>query len=386
MENKDNKLIEKFLSGKLDEQDAETLKKWMQHPDNAHFLKEETQLYYRLNALLHSTDTEKAYQKNISILPKKAKRKFPFAPVFKYAAVAILVIALGATYLLRNTIFKNQTENNMPLIVNNQIEPGSDKATLTLEDGTEVTLVKGTSVQTQNAISNGEEIIYNTINSNTSELVYNYLSVPRGGQFFLKLSDGTKIWLNSESQLKYPVSFTEGESRQVELVYGEAYFEVSHSTEHKGSDFKVFHDTQEIQVLGTQFNIKAYKDETNIMTTLVTGKVAVKCFNQSKTLMPNEQSVVNLSNKTIKINDVDTYREIAWKDGIFSFRDKPLKDIMLVLSRWYDMNIEFKDSNIESVTFNGVLNKNQDIIAILNMVKTITQVNYEIQGKKVILK
>jgi len=386
MENKDNKHIEKFLSGKLDEQDAETLKKWMQHPDNAHFLKEETQLYYRLNALLHSTDTEKAYQKNISILPKKAKRKFPFAPVFKYAAVAILVIALGATYLLRNTIFKNQTENNMPLIVNNQIEPGSDKATLTLEDGTEVTLVKGTSVQTQNAISNGEEIIYNTINSNTSELVYNYLSVPRGGQFFLKLSDGTKIWLNSESQLKYPVSFTEGESRQVELVYGEAYFEVSHSTEHKGSDFKVFHDTQEIQVLGTQFNIKAYKDETNIMTTLVTGKVAVKCFNQSKTLMPNEQSVVNLSNKTIKINDVDTYREIAWKDGIFSFRDKPLKDIMLVLSRWYDMNIEFKDSNIESVTFNGVLNKNQDIIAILNMVKTITQVNYEIQGKKVILK
>lgn len=386
MENKDNKLIEKFLSGKLDEQDAETLKKWMQYPDNAHFLKEETQLYYRLNALLQSIDTEKAYKRNTVLLHKKPTRKFPFAPMFKYAAVAILVIALGSTYLLRNTIFKNQTENNKPLIVNNQIEPGSDKATLTLEDGTEVTLVKGTSVQTQNAISNGEEIVYNTINSNSSELVYNYLSVPRGGQFFLKLSDGTKIWINSESQLKYPVSFTDGQSRQVELVYGEAYFEVSHSTEHKGSDFKVLHDAQEIQVLGTQFNIKAYKDETNIMTTLVTGKVAVKCFNQSKTLMPNEQSVVNLSNKTIKIDYVDTYREIAWKDGVFSFRDKPLKDIMLVLSRWYDMNIEFKDSDIESVTFNGVLNKNQDIIDILNMVRTITQVNYEIQGKKVILK
>jgi len=386
MENKDNRLIEEFLNGKLNEQDAETLKKWMEHPDNAHYLQEETQLYYRLNALLHSTDTEKAYKKNTDLLHKKDIRKFPFAPIYKYVAVAIFVIALGSTYLFRNTIFKNQTANNMPVIVDNQIEPGRDKATLTLEDGTEVILVKGSAVQTQNAISNGEEIVYNTINSNSSELVFNYLSVPRGGQFSLKLSDGTKIWLNSESKLKYPVSFTEGKSRQVELVYGEAYFDVSHSTEHKGSDFKVFHDTQEIQVLGTQFNIKAYKDETNIMTTLVTGKVAVKCFNQSITLMPNEQSVVNLSNKTIKVDHVDTYREIAWKDGVFSFRDKPLKDIMLVLSRWYDINIEFTDSEIESVTFNGVLNKKQDIIDILNMVRTITQVNYEIRGKKVILK
>src|SRR5690606_40703343 len=123
-------------------------------------------------------------------------------------------------------------------------------------------LEKGDSIQTHNAISNGEEIIYN--NNTSRQLVYNYLTIPRGGQFQLTLSDGTRVWLNSETQIKYPVSFTDGESRQVELVYGEAYFEVSHSTEHKGSDFIVYNQNQEVQVLGTEFNIKAYKDDSNI--------------------------------------------------------------------------------------------------------------------------
>ena len=150
---------------------------------------------------------------------------------------------------------------------------------MTLADGSKIALEKGTPVQTQNANSNGEELIYES-SKNTSRLVYNYLTIPRGGQFVIKLSDGTKVWLNSASQLKFPVAFIEGESREVELVYGEAYFEVSPSTAHKGAHFQVYNKKQKVEVVGTEFNIKAYKDESNIYTTLVNGKVNVETGNK----------------------------------------------------------------------------------------------------------
>ena len=148
------------------------------------------------------------------------------------------------------------------------------------------------------------------------------------------LSDGTKVWLNSESQLKYPVAFNDGETRQVELVYGEAYFDVSPSTAHKGARFKVFNQSQEVEVLGTEFNIKAYKDETNIYTTLVEGKVAISAAGKNQILKPNQQSNLNLETGSIEITTVDVYNETTWIDGIFSFENKPLKEILKVLSRW----------------------------------------------------
>ncbi|HEX9826742.1 MAG TPA: FecR family protein, partial [Flavobacteriaceae bacterium] len=227
-------------------------------------------------------EMDEASANRISKSILKATRKVPATPIkkkpqfWRYAAAAILIIALASTYFLRDTIFNNQIqiENTTPIIVNNQIAPGIDKATLTLEDGTEMVLVKGASVQTKNATSNGEEIIYQQTTGNRQPAT-NTLTIPRGGQFFITLADGTKVWLNSETQIKYPVSFVKGQSRQVELVYGEAYFDVSPSTAHGGSNFKVFNNNQEVEVLGTEFNIKAYKDEINIFTTLVEGKVAV---------------------------------------------------------------------------------------------------------------
>ena len=253
-------------------------------------------------------------------------------------------------------------------------------------------LEKGTSYQTQNANSNGEEIIYN--NSTSQELVYNYLTIPRGGQFQMTLSDGTKVWLNSETQLKYPVSFTDGESRQVELVYGEAYFEVSHSTEHKGSNFKVWNSNQEVEVLGTKFNIKAYKDETAIYTTLVEGKVSVTfeptTNNQQPTtriLAPSQQSVVDINNKNIEVANINARNEVAWVNGEFILQRKNLKEIMKVLSRWYDMEVTFANKELEDVRFVGVLGKDQNIVDILNTIKSFGVINdYEINNKKVILK
>ncbi|HEX9826208.1 MAG TPA: FecR domain-containing protein [Flavobacteriaceae bacterium] len=308
--------------------------------------------------------------------------------LYKYVAAAVIVIGLVVTtFIFKDNLF-NTPQDYTPIIVNNQIEPGTDKATLTLEDGQKVTLTKGTSYQTQNATSNGEEIVYKDgRRKNRDELVYNTLTIPRGGQFFVTLADGTKVWLNSESQLKYPVSFTDGESRQVELVYGEAYFEISHSTEHQGSDFKVYHDQQEVQVLGTEFNIKAYKDETNVYTTLIKGKVSVAVSGANQILAPNQQSNFNVSTNTLTVTMVDIYNETAWKEGVFSFEGKPLKAIMKTLSRWYDMEVVFQNPDLEGIKFIGVVGKEQQMESILTNIKNMGFINtFEIHDKTVILK
>ncbi|NHN25300.1 FecR family protein [Flavobacterium jejuense] len=315
---------------------------------------------------------------------KKVKSKIdvPVRSIYwKYAVAALLLI--GGVI----TLFINQPGDiqrfNDPVIVNNKILPGEGKAVLTLETGEVIVLGKGVDIKTENASSNGKELIYN--NDPSEKLTYNFLTVPRGGQFQLTLSDGTKIWLNSESQLKYPVSFNNTQSRQVELVYGEAYFDVSSSTKHNGLNFKVNHNKQEVKVLGTEFNIKAYKDESNIYTTLVEGEVAVSVRGINKVIKPGEQSNFNSILNTIEVSNVDVFREVGWKYGAFSFKHKPLKEIMVVLSRWYDMEVIFENKRYENVTFNGTLYKNQSIEEVLMLIKGSIN-SYEINNKTLILK
>ncbi|RAJ25153.1 FecR family protein [Gelidibacter algens] len=381
------KLIVKYITKSAKADDLDTLSKWIENPENRNVFKDYVQTHYAITYIMNEPDSKKALERLLRTIRKEKSvvYKFKNQPIFKYAAAAILVIALASTYILKDTLFNNQIENNTPIIVNNQIEPGIDKATLTLEDGTQVILEKGASYQTQNANSNGEEIIYN--NNPSRELVYNYLTIPRGGQFQMTLSDGTKVWLNSETQLKYPVSFTDGESRQVELVYGEAYFEVTHSTEHKGSNFKVMNNNQEVEVLGTKFNIKAYKDEANIYTTLVEGKVSVSTSTQNQLLAPNQQSNLNITNNNLSIANIDVKGEIAWINGEFIIQRKSLKEIMQTLSRWYDMDVTFEHKELGEVRFVGILRKNQNIIDILNTIKGFGVIkDYEINNKKVLLK
>ena len=327
------------------------------------------------NRIEHSIIKEVQKDKKTSL-----KKKLQF---WKYAAAAIFIGLITTTY-----VFKSNTSNTplevTPRIVNT-IVPGKDKATLTLEDGSLISLEKGASFKTKNAKSNGEQIVYQNAKSNPSVIKYNYLTIPRGGQFFIKLSDGTQVSLNSESQLKYPVHFIEGETRKVELVYGEAYFDVSPSTNHKGAKFKVLNNTQEIEVLGTEFNIKAYKDEVNIYTTLVEGKVAINTPNLKQLLTPNQQSILDTQNNTLSVIKVDVLEVISWKEGVFSFINKPLKDIMKVLYRWYDVDIIFYNKELESVEFIGTLNKNQSIDEVLSIMKSFSLNNYEIKGDTIIL-
>ena len=223
--------------------------------------------------------------------------------ILKYAAAAVVIGVFTTTYFLRTTIV-DSTQNNSHKLTN-VIVPGTDKATLTLEDGSVIELEKGVGFKTKSATSNGKEIVYENAAQPAATTSYNYLTIPRGGQFFIKLSDGTKVWLNSASQLKYPVHFIEGKTRKVELVYGEAYFDVSPSTVHKGATFNVFNKSQKIEVLGTEYNIKGYQEDVHILTTLVEGKVAISNGENKHYLIPNQQSIVDTQKNTMSVVDVD---------------------------------------------------------------------------------
>ena len=302
---------------------------------------------------------------------------------WKYAIAASIILLISISFLFNKS---NEEQLIEPIIVNT-IETGTDKATLTLGDGSQIALEKGSTFQTNNANSNGEKIIYEERKQKRTEIIYNYLTIPRGGQFQIALSDGTQVWLNSESQLKFPVSFIEGETRKVELLYGEAYFDVSPSIEHKGSKFKVINQSQEIEVLGTEFNIRAYKDESNIYTTLVEGKVSVSSSSTNQVLKPTQQANLNLNNNMMTVATVDVYNEVSWKEGVFSFNRKPLVEIMAVLSRWYNLDVEFVNQKTKNEGFNGALSKDQNIEDILKTIKNFGIIkDYEIKNKTVILK
>lgn len=335
---------------------------------------------------MEEDDANRIY-KNIQVLSKQRENELSKRKeyIWKYAAAIIVVGVIATSY-----VFRSKTSNTpleaAPTIVNNII-PGTDKATLTLSDGSLVALEKGASFQTKNANSNGKKITYKTKEvSKKSEVTYNYLTIPRGGQFFIELSDGTRVWLNSESQLKFPVSFMAGETRQVELVYGEAYFDVSPSTEHNGTKFKVVNQAQEIEVLGTEFNVKAYKDDQNVYTTLVEGKVEISTSSIKHLLAPEQQLNLNKASNDVSVSDVDVNTVVSWKTGIFRFKGKTLKEIMKVISRWYDVEVVFENKELELIKFKGVLEKEQPIEEILSIMKSSSITDYKIKDKVVTIK
>jgi transmembrane sensor len=389
--NKMQNIIVKYLSNQATFAELDELDKWVKNPENEKLFQSYIRTNYAIDYNVKKFNSDKiklmlameiAKEKKVFRLKKIRQRIF-------YMAAASVVIGVLATGFFFKDSSSNKPSETMPVLVNNTIQPGTDKATLTLEDGTIVQLSKGNNFKTNSANSNGEEIVYVSNNPNSANVnkpSYNYLTIPRGGQFHLVLADGTAVWLNSETQLKYPVAFQEGNPRQVELVYGEAYFEVSPSTAHKGARFVVVNKKQEVEVVGTKFNIKAYKDEFNIYTTLVEGKVDVNIGTQKQRLIPNQQLNLDLSSSKTQIQTVDVNSIIAWKDGVFSFKGKTLKEIMKVIGRWYDVDVVFENKKLETLTFRGSIEKKQPLEEILSIMKSNTINSYEYKNKTIILK
>lgn len=328
--------------------------------------------------LLKSIDTDADWQTVFSQLEPQPEPSHN--NVYKIAAAILLSVTVG--YFI---IYKFSTAPELEQGVSS-IAPGSDKAVLTLGDGSEIALESDQIYKTKEVSSTGERLEY-AKSTTQSELVYNYLTIPRGGQYQVELSDGTLVWLNAASKIKYPVAFKSGAPRVVELLYGEAYFDVSPSTEHQGDAFKVFTKDQELEVLGTEFNIKTYPEEESIYTTLVEGQVQIMVDDTTATLGPSKQSAVHTYTKQLTTSRVDVDYHIAWRKGYFNFKDTSLKAIMQVLSRWYDVDITFESPFLEQVKFSGLLSKTQNIEDILNGIKNTKFISaYEIKQKTITIK
>lgn len=391
------KTIIKYLANTISNSELAKLKLWLKDEKNQKTFEQYVKTSYDINTVINKPDVDAAYKKLRHAIDHPKKSKVRVLPVWSRFAAAAVVIFMFS-YLF---IYYNQKQEPVEVLNTfvTTVESGVDKAILTLDDGSNIILEEGKVYSTTSVASNGEEIIYNKeekvpeITPTKSEsktaikpIAYNYLTTPRGGEFHIILADGTQVWLNSETKLKYPVSFKEGESRKVELVYGEAYFDVSSSKNHNGANFKVMSNSQEVEVLGTEFNIKAYKDETNVYTTLAEGKVTVSNADFKEYLAVGQQSIINKETGDINIKSVNIYNETAWKSGVFSFKNKSLKEIMKVLSRWYDVDIVFENKNLETIKFNGILSKKMTLEEILIPIKRNVNLNYKVENKKIILK
>lgn len=375
-------LIVKVFENSATAMEYAVLEDWLKDDSNKKHFNEFVEINYLINSKSQFNHTTSL--KKFKIIINKNSQK-NYTKYLKYAAAVLIFISTG--YF----VTKDQAWVDKNVSLETHIEIGTDKAILTLNDGSEVVLGKGNVYSSKTANSDGEKIIYKNAQNNAKKtknnIAYNYITIPRGGEFYVQLSDGTEVWLNSESQLKYPVNFIEGESRNVELVYGEAYFDVAASTKHNGASFKVLTKAQEVEVLGTEFNIKAYKGEDHIYTTLVEGKVAVALNNKKEILNPSQQLNYNIIDKTINILTIDTNLETSWRNGIFSFKGKPLKEVMKIMARWYDVDVVFEKKELENIMFKGVLGKNQNIQEILETIESLSIIkNYEINGKQIILK
>ncbi|MFI1743303.1 FecR family protein [Thalassobellus sediminis] len=379
-----HKIIVKFLNKEASSHELELLNNWLETKKNHTEFNRLVKVEYLTTACMSDYDLHKA-KKNINKKLKKAEKVRRIAIYKKIAIAASFALLLTLGFIHNN---KKETE----IVITTPIDIGSSKAILTLENGNQVHLEKGKAYKSEKVSSNGEELVYSEtlLNKNTKKSPsYNYLAIPRGGEFFIKLVDGTKVWLNSESKIKYPTEFIKGETRIVELLYGEAYFEVSPSTNHNGDAFKVITKQQEINVLGTEFNIKAYNNEDEIATTLVNGSVQVNSGNTKKTIKPNQQSIINNKNpNSIKVSEIDAMQEIAWVKGNFSFNEETLGDMMQVLSRWYNVEVVFETAERKNYVFTGILERTKSIENILELIQATGEedIEFNISKKTIIVK
>lgn len=388
------KLIAKYLRQELTDQEKDQLEQWLQSDTrNQELFKkltDETIIDSELETF-DTNDKDKAW-KNIvkktgfkSITRKKtATRLWPAC-----AAAVIVLIALSVVLIrYRNT----SNEQNMAVKPQKDLLPGSNKAILTLADGSKIVLddaKRGKIASQQNIVitkdQSGELVYQAAENTQTKALppvekvVMNMLATPRGGQYQIVLPDGTKVWLNSASSLRYPTAFA-GNERKVELS-GEAYFEVSKDP---NKPFYVKTATQTVTVLGTHFNINSYADEVATKTTLLEGSVRVTGNSNgvSAKLKPGEQAVNTVNAIEIKENaDID--EAVAWKNGKFLFRNTDLHTIMRQLSRWYDVDVEYQ-GNVVQKHYRGRISRNVPVSEIFQILKT-SGINFTIDGRKIIV-
>lgn len=310
------------------------------------------------------------------------------APIFsikRMLVAASLFVALGAGLFYFGSPYLNNHNDNQAA-TQPHIKPGTNKAYLTLADGKRIALtdsatgtlaLQGSVKITKTADG---QIAYQVVDEGKEQPgKYNTLEAPKGGQYQITLIDGTKVWLNAASALKYPTKF-DGTERKVALS-GEAYFEVAKD---KKKPFRIISGSQTIEVLGTHFNVNAYSDESAIKTTLLEG--SVKVFRTAegsnyKILAPGQQSVLSLS--ALNVKEVDTEEAVAWKEGFFIFENDNLKTLMRKLERWYDVEVDYKGIADNKIKITIMLSRNTPLEDVLKLLEGTDEFKFKTEGRRI---
>ena len=301
---------------------------------------------------------------------------------FPYAAAIVLILSVGGVFYFSGD--KEQTEI-LPIAKNEVQVPGS-RAVLILPDGRKVDLenevLRSDLAQSDSLLLvSARSLKYRDIDSPDATEIFHTLEIPRGGEYLLTLSDGTMIYLNSESTLSFPVKF-QGKERKVYLT-GEAYFKVAKNTEHP---FVVTAGELEVLVTGTTFGVRAYKDEKDIQTTLESGHVTVQVEGKSVKLIPNKQALFDKLTMGLEVRDVDVDLYLAWADGRLVYDNCPLEKILSDLGRWYNINVFYNRDELRSYQFSLNMKKHEEFTHVLELIGKTGEVQFEIKDNTVIVK
>jgi transmembrane sensor len=373
-------LLQKYLDGQCSPEEIATLYSWLlssdahkpllavMHQDFERIMKAQQVVPEELSnrmemRLLESIGREK-------VVKMRASRRWKWVAA---ASVAVL-LATGITLFYR---LQPPAPPVLAVKAAEDVKPGSNKAELVLADGSVVTLDSagnqviqqgGTKVEQKNG-----ELQYAAAGSKES-IGYNMLKVPRGGQFTIVLPDGTQVWLNSASSLRYPTAFS-GNERTVEMQ-GQGYFEVKKNAR---QPFIVKVNSMEVQVLGTGFDIMAYDDEEELRTTLVSGAVKVKQGAVEKYLKPGQQAAIDNSTGVMSVRNADIQGVVAWKTGFFEFDNANINVILRQLARWYDIDVDTK--TVDNRLFGGRINRNLPLSEMLSLLGS-SGAKFSLQGRK----
>ena len=387
-------LFDRLLAGRLEPGDAEMIANWLGNNDldqaSRQLLLEHLQQHSETWESLAPEIRERLDQRLPLIFSSRPSRPALLRTLggsgwIKYAAAVIILVALSWAALTKPWIRDAQPLPVAATRDTDLIEPGRDGAILTLENGNKLVLdsmgngVLTTENGTQILLRDGQ-LLYQAGDVSADVVGYNTMSTPKGRQFKLRLPDGSNVWLNAASSIRYPTAFV-GAERRVEIT-GEAYFEVAHRDD---QPFRVKVDQQtEVEVLGTHFNINSYNNEERISTTLLEGSVKVKSGNGNAVLTPGQQARSGGASSIQVMTNVNLDKVMAWKNGLFDFQDATLEEVMRQLERWYDIEVSY-EGKIPKLEFYGRMGKDLDLQTVLRGLEK-SNVHFRLeQGRRLVI-
>lgn len=382
--------IDHYLNGTATSEENQLVNNWYHSFDDSEVIihTEEQNLKNKIDALIRTRLAETTCVSAIAEIPAAPIRRKLFN---SWAAAAAILLVCGT--VLYFSLVKNTSSSNERFA--NDVTAGKNIAVLTLANGQKIVLSDSLNGQLakQSGISISKtedgQLVYTVIDEEgnaSGQPEMNTIETPKGGKYIVNLPDGTKIWLNAASQLTFPAQFT-GNERRVELS-GEAYFEVAKVMNKNTSErtaFVVKTDKQEVEVLGTHFNINSYADENAVKTTLLEGSVKVLSLVSQDTqlLKPGQQSI--LETGALKVRPADIAVEMAWKNGEFIFASNDFRSEMRKVARWYDVEVVYDESVPKDFELGGFISREKNLSAVLKLIELTGNVHFKIEGRRVLV-